>query len=229
MPEADAIYMRICPLLKPVTGALFLASIFCALLPVASARAGTLNATVASSGAGVSNAVVVLIPTDRAAPDSTTPPPHAVMNQIGLEFVPRVLAVQVGTTVMFPNNDDVRHHVYSFSPAKRLELKLYSRNEDKSVTFDKPGLVVLGCNIHDWMLGYIYVASTPYFGVSDGNGRVAVSGVPAGDYRMTVWHPRLKGKADDLEQTVQIGENTPSSTTVELSLKPPRKKRRKAY
>ena len=117
MPEADAIYMRICPLLKPVTGALFLASIFCALLPVASARAGTLNATVASSGAGVSNAVVVLIPTDRAAPDSTTPPPHAVMNQIGLEFVPRVLAVQVGTTVMFPNNDDVRHHVYSFSPA----------------------------------------------------------------------------------------------------------------
>jgi plastocyanin len=83
--------------------------------------------------------------------------PAATIDQINQEFVPQVSAVQVGTAVHFPNQDNIRHHVYSFSPAKQFELPLYKGTEAPPVVFDRSGLVVLGCNIHDWMLGYLYV------------------------------------------------------------------------
>ena len=99
-----------------------------------------------------------------------------------------MLAVHTGTAVSFPNSDNIRHHVYSFSPAKRFELRLYQARR-RPVVFDKPGVVVLGCNIHDWMLGYVYITDDPFFAVSDDAGRLALD-LPPGRYTASLWHPR---------------------------------------
>lgn len=114
----------------------------------------------------------------------------AVMDQINKQLSPAVLAVATGTAVSFPNRDDIRHQVYSFSSAKRFELRLYEGTPSAPVTFDEPGLVVLGCNIHDWMLGYVYVTDDPWFAVSDEQGRIQLN-VPAGQYPSPLWHPAL--------------------------------------
>ena len=114
----------------------------------------------------------------------------AMMDQRGQKYVPHVLAVRTGTNVSFPNSDNIRHQVYSFSPAKRFELRLYEGTPSKPELFDKAGLVVLGCNIHDWMLGYIYVTDDPWFAVSDEQGRVRFDNLPAGQYQVKLWHPQ---------------------------------------
>lgn len=116
----------------------------------------------------------------------------ADMDQRGQRFAPHVLAVHTGTQVRFPNSDNIRHQVYSFSAAKRFELRLYEGTPTEPLLFDKPGIVVLGCNIHDWMLGYIFVTDDPRFGVSDTQGRVRLEQLPPGDYHATLWHPQLK-------------------------------------
>lgn len=115
----------------------------------------------------------------------------AIMDQVQKQFSPAVLAVRSGTRVSFPNRDDIRHQVYSFSAAKRFELRLYKGTPTQPVLFDQPGLVVLGCNIHDWMLGYIYVTDDPWFAVSDAQGQLQINDLPAGRYHVTVWHPQM--------------------------------------
>lgn len=115
----------------------------------------------------------------------------ADMDQRGQRFAPHVLAVHTGTQVRFPNSDNIRHQVYSFSPAKRFELRLYEGTPADPLLFDKPGVVVLGCNIHDWMLGYIYVTDDPHFAVSNAQGKVRLEQLPPGDYHATLWHPQL--------------------------------------
>ncbi len=131
-----------------------------------------------------------------AVPRSPEPAPStrptAVMDQAHKAFVPHVLVVQTGTSVLFPNNDTVSHHVYSFSRAKVFELPLYKGNAHPPLLFDKPGLVVLGCNIHDSMLGYILVVDTPHFGTTTATGEATLDGLPAGDYRVEIWTPRVK-------------------------------------
>jgi plastocyanin len=116
-------------------------------------------------------------------------PASALMDQQAKQFVPNVLAVRSGTRVAFPNSDNIRHHVYSFSPAKHFELRLYQGTPSEPVLFDKPGAVVLGCNIHDWMVGYVYVTDDPWFAVSDAQGRVQLDSVPVGSYAVSLWHP----------------------------------------
>ncbi|MHC8386517.1 methylamine utilization protein [Pseudomonas sp. MDT2-39-1] len=116
----------------------------------------------------------------------------ADMDQRAQQFAPHVLAVHTGTPIKFPNSDNIRHQVYSFSPAKRFELRLYEGTPSDPVLFDKPGIVVLGCNIHDWMLGYVYVTDDPRFGVTDDQGKLTLETLPAGEYRVTLWHPQLK-------------------------------------
>lgn len=144
-----------------------------------------------TSGAAVNDAVVSLQPlaASTVALRSATP---LAMDQRGLRFVPFVLPVQTGSVVSFPNSDNVRHHVYSFSAAKRFELRLYAGNHASTVTFDKPGVVTLGCNIHDWMVGYIYVLDTPYFATADAGGVAHLAHVPAGAYAVRLWHPRIE-------------------------------------
>lgn len=148
----------------------------------------------------------------------------AVMDQIDKQFSPAVLAVATGTDVSFPNRDDIRHQVYSFSPAKRFELRLYEGTPTAPVTFDQPGLVVLGCNIHDWMLGYIFVTEDPWFAVSDEQGRIQLD-VPAGTYPSTLWHPALADMQPVLGE-VQVGEAAvelmlPVAVTAALQPSPP--------
>jgi plastocyanin len=117
-------------------------------------------------------------------------PASALMDQQAKQFVPNVLAVRSGTRVAFPNSDNIRHHVYSFSPAKHFELRLYQGTPSEPVLFDKPGAVVLGCNIHDWMVGYVYVTDDPWFAVSDAQGRVQLDSLPVGSYAVSLWHPQ---------------------------------------
>ena len=113
----------------------------------------------------------------------------ADMDQRNQHFAPHVLAVHSGTPIKFPNSDNIRHQVYSFSAAKRFELRLYEGTPSDPVLFDKPGVVVLGCNIHDWMLGYVYVTDDPRFGVTDKSGQLTLD-APAGTYHATLWHPQ---------------------------------------
>ena len=118
--------------------------------------------------------------------------PTAVMDQANNAFVPHLLVVEIGTEVLFPNSDTVSHHVYSFSDAKSFELGLYKGNAYPPVRFDRPGIVVLGCNIHDGMLGYVVVVDTPHFALTDDHGTARLDGVAAGDYVVDAWTPRVR-------------------------------------
>ncbi|AGE24545.1 methylamine utilization protein [Pseudomonas poae] len=141
-----------------------------------------------ADGSPVADAVVTL----QGPAHAPTGPLKADMDQRGQRFAPHVLVVHTGTQVRFPNSDNIRHQVYSFSAAKRFELRLYEGTPSEPLLFDKAGVVVLGCNIHDWMLGYIYVTDDPVFGASDAQGRVRLEQLPPGDYHATLWHPQLK-------------------------------------
>ena len=178
-----------------------------------------------SHGKPVVDAVVVAVPADANA-RAATRSREAVVDQVDKEFVPRVMAIFVGTTVRFPNHDDVRHHVYSFSPAKRFELPLYSGVPAQPVVFDKPGVVVLGCNIHDWMIGYIYVSESPYFAKTAGDGKAVISDLPPRAYIVRVWHP----DQDEAEDTTRKNADTSRAAHVDvawqLRLKPEVKVRR---
>ena len=133
---------------------------------------------------------------------------QTVVDQRDKQFVPYVTAVQVGTAVIFPNSDNIRHHVYSFSPAKKFELPLYSGVPAEPVVFDKVGFITLGCNIHDWMIAYIAVLPTPYFQVTRQDGRAMLKDLPTGQYTVQVWHPALKGQPETLAQRVDVGGGT---------------------
>jgi plastocyanin len=141
---------------------------------------------------------------------SAAPKKHAVVDQRDKQFVPYVTAVQVGTAVIFPNSDNIRHHVYSFSPAKKFELPLYSGVPAEPVVFDKVGFITLGCNIHDWMIAYVAVLPTPYFQVTRQDGRAVLKDLPAGQYTVQVWHPALKGQPEALAQRIDVGGGTKS-------------------
>jgi plastocyanin len=141
-------------------------------------------------GAGQPLADAVVFLESAEARRQVRPLEQAEMGQAGKQFVPQVLVVPVGTAVNFPNRDTVRHHVYSFSPAKKFELKLYIGTPAQPVLFDRPGVVVLGCNIHDQMVGWILVVPTPYYARTGADGR-AVIDAPAGRYRLRSWHPGL--------------------------------------
>lgn len=139
-----------------------------------------------------------------AGKKANAPKRTAVMDQQHNEFVPHVLVVSAGTEVQFPNGDSVSHHVYSFSQAKTFELGLYKGNVYPPLTFDEAGVVVLGCNIHDSMLGYILVVPTEHYAISDERGAVRLDGVPAGDYAVEVWTPRARPMGLPAAQRVTV-------------------------
>jgi plastocyanin len=149
------------------------------------------------------------------------PPRHAapvrgVMDQVDRAFVPDLLVIPVGSTVEFPNSDSVSHQIYSFSPAKRFQLPLYHGKPYPPVRFDQAGVVTLGCNIHDQMLGYLVVTDAPYFGRSDASGSWSGE-VPHGRYRVTLWHPRLREEGADIERELTIAEGDRAELTLRLS------------
>jgi plastocyanin len=186
------------------------------------ATAGELSLLVKSAkGELVADAVVSLIPLDAPAPP---PGPEAigVIAQQGQEFTTYVTVVEAGSKVVFPNKDTVQHHVYSLSKAKKFELPLYNPGQAESIVFDVPGVVTLGCNIHDWMLAYLVVVPTPYFAKTDALG-VAHVQAPAGRYRLELWHPRLSVA---LTAEISLADGTVVPREYTLTLKPDRRIRR---
>ena len=152
-------------------------------------------------GHGVDQVAVTAAP---SAGTTTPAPAPAVMDQRNRLFVPRLLVVAVGTSVQFPNNDTVSHQVYSFSPAKHFQLPLYKGEIHPPVVFDQPGLVVLGCNIHDSMVGYIYVTPAPYFGSTDAHGALLLKDLPKGDYQIVIWSPYIADAPATLTRPVRV-------------------------
>jgi plastocyanin len=173
--------------------------LLCGLLPMANAPAAPVNVSARTAdGAGLSDLVVILDPLD-ASPAPTHA--HAIIDQLHKRFVPHISVVRTGTAVTLPNSDQIRHQVYSFSPAKTFNLKLYAGAPPLDVVFDKPGLVVLGCNIHDTMIAFVGVVDTPYFGKTPASGDLTLE-VPAGRYRLRLWHPALDSVNAPTELTV---------------------------
>jgi plastocyanin len=165
-------------------------------------------------GKPVADAVVLAAAVDPKAAAHGKAPADAV-DQVDKQFLPYVKAIYVGSKVRFPNKDNIRHQVYSFSPAKTFELPLYAGSEAPPVQFDKPGVVVLGCNIHDWMVGYIYVSETPFFAITTAAGTATLKDLPSGEYLVRIWHPgmeqaeeatvkRLNLSADDTRMEWQL-------------------------
>ncbi len=153
-----------------------------------------------------------------AAKGGVAPPPQgaaAVIDQVDKEFVPRVTAVRAGTAVSFPNRDRIRHHVYSFSPVKTFEIPLYKGVPSRPVLFDKPGVVALGCNIHDWMSAHVFVAETPFFAVTGPDGKARIDGLDPGEYAVEVWHPRMKGVPRSTRKSIAVkGDKGPETSFV---------------
>lgn len=153
----------------------------------------------------------VVVAANPLASGQPTPPlssKPAVMDQIDQQFVPHILVVQAGTAVAFPNSDTVSHQVYSFSQAKRFQLSLYRGHAHPPLMFAEPGVVVLGCNIHDGMIGYIYVAPGPHFGKTDNNGQLSLKDLADGSYQVIVWHPRFNESQAQIERAVKVGTAT---------------------
>lgn len=155
-------------------------------------------------------------PLDAAARTTPAASPLEIVQE-NQEFRPYVTAVRVGTPIVFPNRDTVQHHVYSGSKSKNFELPLYDPGKAETVVFDRPGPVVIGCNIHDWMSAHVLVLETPFFAKTDAEG-VAVIVAPAGRYRAEVWHPRLAKMAT---REITLGENTAAPVEFILTLKAP--------
>jgi len=154
-------------------------------------------------GKGIADAVVFV----QAPVASPGKPAGQVVDQIDKTFVPGLLPIVVGTSVRFPNHDQIHHHVYSFSPTKTFELPLYKGEEAPAVLFDKVGVVKIGCNIHDWMSGVILVLPTAHFAVTDAAGRFVLADLPAGAYTLAAWHALSKVKPEDTAQPVEVGRD----------------------
>lgn len=159
--------------------------IICGMVGLAtSAFAADVSGTTVVLGKGLVRDAVVWLE-GNARP---TAPAHAVMDQRNKKFIPHVMAVPVGTTVEFPNNDPMFHNVFAYFEAKKFDLGMYARGASKRQTFNKPGLVAMLCNVHSEMSAYIMVVNTPYYAVSDKNGRFTIAGVQPGTYTVRGWH-----------------------------------------
>lgn len=172
-----------------------------ALTLAAPAAATDLRVAVTTpAGVAVPDAVVMVYPKAGVPKRSIRFAWPYVMVQKNMQFDPFVLVVPVGAEVAFPNRDNSRHHVYSFSPPKTFQLKLYGHDETRVVKFDKPGVVALGCNIHDNMTAFIRVVDTPWAGKTGPRGEVVIEDAPAGAVTLAVWHPYLKSGRDVTRQ-----------------------------
>ena len=184
--------------------------------------AGTVRiVTQDGAGAPVADAVVSVHPRDAPAPVHPPAEPVTIIQQ-DQEFSPYVTAIVAGTRIVFPNRDNVQHHVYSVSPAKRFEIPLYIGESTAAIVFDRAGVVTLGCNIHDWMVAYVVVLDTPYFAKTGADGSANITGLAPGSYRLEVWHPR----ADKVERDVTVTEAADMTQVISVVLRPNRRIRR---
>jgi len=144
-------------------------------------------------------AVVWAIPKDKTAMSNTK---SAVkdMEQINRQFKPFIQVSQRTNSIRFPNRDETAHHVYSFAKGNNFELPLYKKAVPEPIAFDTAGVIPVGCNIHDWMIGYILVVDTPFY-KQFSNETLTLEALPHGEYEIHLWHPALS-KKENLKQTL---------------------------
>jgi len=176
------------------------------------ARAATLTVDVRDArGSGLADAVVYAVPEGRELPLAKR---TAIMDQKNRTFVPHVLPIQTGTSVRFPNSDDIRHQVYSFSSAKAFQIPLYKGTPANPVVFDRAGVVSLGCSIHDRMSAYIVIVDTPYFATTTKKGRAEIPSVGAGKYVLHVWYPDMTAEPAPMPLTLGASDNQAVTFTI---------------
>ena len=197
------------------------AAMLASALMAAPAFAGNLTVRVTDTGGHpATDAVVTLIPAKGTPPRPRVESGYRVIQQ-GTQFKPFVSVVPVGATVAFPNLDPFRHHVYSFSKARRFELKLFARDQTRSVTFDKPGIVAIGCNIHDSMSAYIFVADSVWTQRVTASGTVRFADIPEGSFTMQIWQPYLRAPGGIVSRSLILrGGDNRESVTVALRSPP---------
>jgi plastocyanin len=177
----------------------------------------TANVTLVSSGkkrkaGGAGNVVLWLTPVGSAVPSSS--PAFQGSNRPRLvqrnkSFEPHVLVVPVGSVVEFPNRDPFFHNVFSLFEGKRFDLGLYEAGSTRNVTFDKPGVSYIFCNIHSEMSAVVIAVSTPYYGISDARGRVSIPRVPSGRYSLRVWYEEALPEAlNNMTREIAVSEET---------------------
>jgi plastocyanin len=188
--------------------------LLCALASVRSVAAPLSITVVLPDGRPLAGVVVTAEPTSGPARPAT--PVTAVIDQVNRAFAPDLIVVPVSSTVSFPNSDTVSHQIYSFSPAKRFQLPLYRGKPYPPVRFDSPGIITLGCNIHDEMLAYVVVTDAPLFGRTAPTGIWSVD-APSGTYRINIWHPRIRDEDKDLQGQMAVTEL--AGGTLQLRLK----------
>lgn len=173
-----------------------------------------------SDGEPINDAVMELL-SDSANTSASTSMQEVRVDQLDKEFIPAVTTIVAGGSASFPNSDDILHHVYSFSPAKNFDMPLYGRDADSQYreVFDVPGVVEIGCNIHDWMLAYIYVGQSNLMAISDDIGIAGLANIPPGQYRLRVWHSRLDAPQNSMEIDIVIeaGRTEEVELTVDLA------------
>jgi plastocyanin len=194
-----------------------LLALFCAT----SAYAADLKVQVKTpAGAPVADAVVLVYPAAGGGSDPIHFDWPMTMAQHNIQFEPFVLIVPVGATVAFPNLDNVRHHVYSFSPAHPFELKLYGKDQTRSIRFDKLGVVALGCNIHDSMIAFIRVVDTRYAAKTNAAGVAVIHNLPAGAATLKLWHPYLKAPNNEVSRAIAVPAAGESSEAFTADVRP---------
>jgi plastocyanin len=169
-----------------------------------------------AAGRPVRDAVVTLYPSGGAA-RAPRPGGRYVVSQQNLQFHPFLSIIPVGADVSFPNFDPTKHHVYSFSPAKRFELKLFAKDQSRTVHFDKPGVVALGCNIHDSMSAFIVITDSVWTARTNAQGMAAFADAPNVPGRLAVWHPYLR-TLGTVQQAIAPAQR---SATFSVRLRPP--------
>ncbi len=179
------------------------------------ARAADLRVTVVDGAQQpVADAVVYATPAN--------PLPHephkASIDQVHRQFVPEVSVMQAGTAVSFPNSDNIRHSVYSFSRAKTFTLKLYAGTPASAVVFDQPGVVVLGCNIHDSMVAWVLVTDTPYYTRTAADGTATLAGLPPGEYQLRAWNNSMSD--EQAGEPLHVGGESPGPRQLHVDGQP---------
>jgi plastocyanin len=199
-----------------------------ALLAAQPGLCATVNVTVADGdGRPAENAVVELVLQAEAGPLTPTKVPvEAVVDQRQETFLPLVSLIRRNGRVVFTNNDTTMHQVYSFSDIKQFAFEIDEGQRSAPVIFDKPGVAAIGCNIHDHMITYVYVAASPWAVRTDANGMAQILDVPSGTYQAVFWHPRLNhGKAPAPSELVVSGASAKLAASLVLSAPDPRDKK----
>ncbi len=171
--------------------------------------AGTITGTIeASSDKYKKDAVVYLL-----GVKGPVTPQHVSIDQKSLAFVPHVTAIPAGSTVDFKNNDKVNHNIFSASAVKKFNLGTYNPGSSKPVTFEKPGVINLLCNVHSEMSGWVVITENQYAAVTEHDGKFTINNVPAGTYKITAWSEKLKAQ----EGTVTVADGKTATVTVKLA------------